>query len=89
MAGAPGSVRVLKLAARPSTRWSRARSIAAHGVHRREPFALADPIFEVGAQLLAERGAALLVGAACEAFRCFPRLARIRTHLRPGSHVAG
>ena len=48
----------------------------ARGVDRREPFALADPVFEVGAQLLAQRGAALLVEAArkafdvCPGFRC-------------------
>jgi hypothetical protein len=43
-----------------------------HGVHRREPFALADPVFKVGAQLLAERGAALLVEAVREALDVFP-----------------
>ena len=46
--------------------------MAAHGMHRCEPLALADPVFEVGAQLLAERGAALLVEAAREAFDVVP-----------------
>ena len=51
---------------------ARLESMAAHGADRREPFALADPVFEVGPQLLAKRGAALWVEAACETFDVVP-----------------
>jgi hypothetical protein len=45
----------------------------ADGVDHGEPFALADPVFEVGAQLLTKRGAMVLVEAAGETFEVFPR----------------
>jgi hypothetical protein len=71
MAGAPGSQRVWswRLGHR---RWSRVRSVAAQSVHRREPRVRRDPVFEIGPQLLAERGAAFLVEAAREAFDVLP-----------------
>jgi hypothetical protein len=62
--------------------------VAARGALRREPFALADPIFEIGAQLLAERGAALLVEAAREAFDVFPGFPGFASSPAPTARMA-
>jgi hypothetical protein len=51
---------------------SRDTAVIADGVDRREPLALRDLVSQVGAQLLAERGAALLVETPHEAFDVFP-----------------